>query len=73
MFIKRIIAEVLALLCAFLTMILPAGILAGAAANVFWPVFIVLGIISYVFARAWMYDVLEVKAEKLRSKSVRRK
>ncbi len=73
MVIKRIIAEILAFVCAFLITVFPAGILAGTTANVFWPVFIIIGGISYIFIRPWMYDVLEAKPVPIHRKSTKRK
>jgi hypothetical protein len=61
MIIKRMIAEFLSILWALFITLFSAGILVGTTANVFWPVFIVGGIIFYFFTRAWMYDVLEIK------------
>jgi hypothetical protein len=61
MIIKRMIAEFLSILWALFVTLLGAGILVATTANVFWPVFIIGGIICYFFTRTWMHDVLEIK------------
>jgi len=59
---RRIIAELLAFLISLLLAIFAAGIVAGAAANVFWPLFIAGGCLMYYLLRPWMRQVLNVHA-----------
>jgi len=59
---RRIIAELSAFLISFLLAIFGAAIVVGAAANVFWPLFIAGGCLVYYLLRPWMREVLNVQA-----------
>jgi hypothetical protein len=58
--IRTISAEVLAFLAALLFTVFAAGIVVGAGANVFWPVFLVIGSVVCYVLRPWMRQVLNV-------------
>lgn len=64
MIVKRIVAEILSFLSAVLITVFAAGILFGATANIFWPVFFLGGFVFYLFARSWMYDVFEINVKR---------
>ena len=65
MLLKKIIAELLAVTCGFFFTIASAMVLGGVIFNLFLPPFIVGGVIFYFFARAWLYQVLELPVKKL--------
>lgn len=61
---KRIIAEVLAVLAALVMSAFTAAILGGMVGVIFWPVFLIGGLVYYTFVRSWMRDVFEVSYSK---------
>jgi hypothetical protein len=61
--IRRIIAEFFALLAAFLFTFFAAGLVVGANANIFWPLFFAAACLLYYLFRPWMRDVLGVPAK----------
>ena len=61
--VRRVIAEFLSVGCALLVTLLGAGILVGATANVFWPIFVLGACVLYWLFRPWMTDILEVKKD----------
>jgi len=60
MLLKKIIAEILAITGGFFFTIASAMLLGGLVINVFLPPFIIGGVIFYLFARAWLYQVMEL-------------
>ena len=66
---KRIIAEILAVLSALVMSAFTAAILGGMVGVVFWPIFLIGGLVYYTFARSWMRDVFEVSYRKRNGQS----
>ncbi|MFY9557369.1 MAG: hypothetical protein WAV47_21875 [Blastocatellia bacterium] len=59
--VKRITAEILAVLSALLITAFTAAILGGLVGVVFLPVFLIGGVYFYILVRAWMRDVFELR------------
>jgi hypothetical protein len=57
---RRLTAELLAFLAAFLFTVSAGGLVIGAAANVSWPLLFLVGCLIYYVLRPWMRDVLSV-------------
>ncbi|MBI3653720.1 MAG: hypothetical protein HY231_22030 [Acidobacteria bacterium] len=61
---RRLIAEIGAVLFGLFAMILSGMIFVASYNNLMGMLFILPGVIFYWFGRAWMFQVLEVKRDK---------
>jgi hypothetical protein len=67
---RRIIAELLALLAAFSLAVFSAGMIVAAVGNIFWALFVAAGGLMYYLLRPWARQVLNVQRESIGSNTI---